>query len=153
MLCFFSSVAAIYCAPQQKVFETRYTFIYYDDENDLDTFLWKIGGEKQEYINNPPMAAARVDGIVQRVRSILDVWPKKFKISVFLQKGELTPNKEAYYDKASNSIRVSIDYASDGVFAHEIAHAVIHANYNDLLPSRVEEILTRYVDKYLWGDY
>jgi hypothetical protein len=46
-----------------------------------------------------------------------------------------------------------VDNVSDGVFAHEIAHAVIYKYFPRPPSSTAQEVLTQYVDKYLWSDY
>ena len=40
-----------------------------------------------------------------------------------------------------------------GVLAHEVAHAIINQYFAVPPPSKVQEILSQYVDKHLWGDY
>jgi hypothetical protein len=141
-------------AQTEKTFKTNYSLIHYYEDKDLNDFLWRIGGKKFEYSNDTNLARSRVDRIVDRVENILDMHPKAFNIDIYLRRGDLEEiNKVAYYNSKINSIFVSIDNASDGVFAHEVAHAVIYKYFPRPPSSTAQEVLTQYVDKYLWSDY
>lgn len=111
--------------PQQKLFKTKYTQIYYAQDADLDDFIWRLGGKKLEFANDPNLASTRIDRLVSRVQMILDMWPEKFQVTIYLYRGPLEKNEAAYYEYRSQSIHVSIDHASDGILAHELAHAAI----------------------------
>lgn len=138
----------------EKTFKTTYSVIHYSEDKDLNDFLWRIGGKKFEYSENTTLAKSRVDRIVERVQTILDMWPKAFNITIYLRRGNLEEiNNVAYYNSKINSIFISVDNASDGVFAHEVAHAVIYKYFSRPPSSTAQEILTQYVDKYLWSDY
>lgn len=140
-------------AQEVGVFKTKYTAIYYDQKKDIDDFIWRLGGQKTEFSSDTALASSRVDRIVERVVNILDMWPKKFEVKVYLHRGRLDSDRAAYFDPKTRSIHISVDDTSDGVFAHEIAHAILNHNYNNVLPSKMQEILTQYVDKYLYSDY
>lgn len=140
-------------AQSEKVFKTKYSTVYYVADKDLSDFIWRIGGTRFEFSTDTNLAQNRIDRIIERVETILDMWPKNFNIDVYLHKEELQPNKVAYYEYKTKSIHASIDNVSDGVFAHEIAHAVISQYFSSPPPSKAQEILTQYVDKYLWSDY
>ena len=99
------------------------------------------------------MASFRLDRLVERVQTVLDMWPKNFLITIHLHRGALAANKVAYYEKSTKIIHVSVDYASDGVLAHEIAHANMFQFFQTPPPSKMQEILAQYVDKNLWSDY
>lgn len=137
----------------EKTFKTNYSIIHYYEDKDLNDFLWRIGGKRFEYSSDIKLAQGRVDRIVERVETILDMWPKAFRVDIYLRRGDLEINKTAYYNSKINSILVSVDNVSDGVFAHEVAHAVIYKYFPSPPPSKTQEILTQYVDKYLWSDY
>lgn len=137
-----------------KIFKTRYATIYYAQDNDIDDFIWRLGGQRFEFSADTGFAKNRVDRIVERVEAILDMQPKNFKINIYLHRRALTgPHRLAFYEHKTRSIHISIDYASDGMVAHEIAHAIINQYFISSPPSKIQEILTQYVDKYLWSDY
>lgn len=145
---------ALILAQAEKTFTTRYSTIHYFEDNDFNDFLWRIGGKRFDYTTNTALAKSRTDRIVERVENILEMQPKDFKVDIYLRKGDLEINKVAYYDSKTNSIFVSVDNVSDGVFAHETAHAVLYKYFFPRqLSSVAQEVLTRYVDKNLWSDY
>lgn len=119
----------------------------------MDDFLWKLGGERIDFLNNPQPASIRIDRIVDRIQSILGVIPRDLRFNIYLKRGTLKDDMKAYYDYKTKSIYISVDYASQGVLAHEIGHAIINKYFPSPLPSKVQEILMQYVDKYLWSDY
>lgn len=140
-------------AQTEKTFKTNYSVIHYYEDKDLNDFLWRIGGKKFEYSGNTALARSRVDRIIERVQTILEMYPKGFNVDIYLRRGDLEINKVAYYESKTNSIFVSVDNVSDGVFAHEAAHAVIYKYFPRPPSSTAQEVLTQYVDKYLWSDY
>lgn len=140
-------------AQADAVFNTKYAAIYYSQSKDLDDFLWRLGGGRLEFGSDTALAMNRIDRIVERVEAILDMRPKNFKMDIRLHREPLSVNKVAFYERKSKIIHVSVDYATDGVIAHEIAHAVINQYFDSPIPTKTQEILTQYVDKYLWSDY
>ena len=140
-------------AQSDKVFETKYTTVYFSQDNDLDDFLWRLGGKRLEFASDRQLAQNRIDRLVNRVRLILDMWPDNFRISINVERGALTFNKVSYYDEHTKTIHISVDYTSDGVLAHEIAHAIISQYFPSPVPAKMKEILCQYVDKNLWSDY
>ena len=80
------------------------------------------------------------------------MYPDNFhiKISLYPQYKE---GMVALYSHKTKSITVYADRVTDGVFAHEIAHAVICNYFSEPPPRKIQEILAQYVDRYLWEDY
>ena len=140
-------------AQPPKVFQTKYATIHYSQDKDIDDFVWRLGGQRSEFVQDPNLASYRIDRLVERVQAILDMWPKNFKIAIYLYRGPLSADEVAYYEKSTKAIHVAVDYASDGVVAHEIAHANVEQYFSVPPPSKMQEILAQYVDKHLWNDY
>ena len=134
-------------------FSTKYATIHYSEYNDMDDFLWRLGGERIDFLNNINLASSRIDRIVDRVQSILGIIPRDLRFNIYLRRGRLEEEREAFYDYKAKSIYVSVNYASQGVLAHEIGHAIIDRYFPSPLPGKIQEILMQYVDKYLWSDY
>ncbi|MBP7055570.1 MAG: hypothetical protein KBB52_01790 [Candidatus Omnitrophica bacterium] len=143
---------AVFCA-SGKEFTTRYTTIHYNEDKDMDDFIWRLGGQKLEFSHDRALASSRVDRIIDRVRNVLDIQPAKFTVDIYLYRGPLESGQPAFFEYKTRSIHISIENVTDGVFAHEVAHAIINFNFGPALPSKVQEILTQYADKYLWSDY
>ena len=140
-------------AESSNIFKTKYTTIYYKDEKDLSDFLWRLGGTRIDFAGDKNMASSRVDRIVERVETIIDMRPKDLNIDVYLQRGDLKYNEIAFYQYKTAAVYISVDKVSDGVFAHEITHAIVNRYFATPTPSKIQEIITQYVDRYLWSDY
>jgi len=150
-LCLFN--AAIARAEPGMEFSTKYSIIHYSEYSDMDDFLWRLGGERINFLNNTRLASSRIDRIVDRIQSILGIIPRDLRFRIYLKRGRLEGDKEAYYDPKTKSIFISVDYASQGVLAHEISHAIMDTYFPASSPSKIKEIVGQYVDKYLWSDY
>ena len=119
----------------------------------MDDFLWRLGGDHVDFLNNPQLAAARIDRIVDRIQAILGVIPRDLRFKVYLRRGMLENDLKAYYDNKTRSIYVSVDHITQGILAHEISHAILDAYFPSSAPGKIKEIVSQYVDKYLWSDY
>lgn len=149
-----------------KTYQTQYAAISSVSEADRYRFTRNIGSglsflsESPE--KNPLLAKTRVDKIVEKVSSLLDMHPLKLHFTISLYKthaevaaaykalGMLGAAPVAFYSHGSRTIVVSIDDITDRILAHEIAHAVICAYFVTPPPVRMQEILAQYVDKNLW---
>jgi hypothetical protein len=147
-----------------KTYQTQYVVISYADEKDLYTFTRNIGSgmsflwENQE--QNPLLAKTRVDKIVESICSILDMYPPnlRFGITLYKTQAEVTAAYKAlgatgaapvaFYAHRTRNIAVAIDSITDGILAHEIAHAIISAYFVPPPPGRMQEILAQYMDKH-----
>ena len=147
-----TSVSTGFCE-SSNIFKTKYTVIHYKDDKDLSDFLWHLGGTRIDFARDKDMASNRIDRIVERVETIIDMRPKDLIIDVYLQRGDLKYNEIAFYQYKNNALYLSVDKASDGVFAHEISHAIVNRYFTTPIPSKMQEIITQYVDRYLWSDY
>lgn len=139
----------------EHTLQTQYATIRYAQDADLRDFLWRITGSRlaPELTPEEPVKR-RVDELVDRVQSLLDLYPSSLRFDI-----EITPDAGAggplahYSHGADRRIYVSPRTVTDGILAHEIAHAVICAHFNPPPPEKAQEILARYVDQNLWGDY
>jgi hypothetical protein len=136
-----------------NTFKTKYTTIHYKEDKDLSDFLWRLGGTRIDFARDKDMASNRVDRRVERVETIIDMRPKDLHVDVYLQRGNLKYNEVAFYEYKTNAVYLSVDKASDGVFAHELSHVIVNRYFPTPTPSKVQEIITQYVDRYLWSDY
>lgn len=134
-------------------FSTKYSLIQFSEYKDMDDFIWRLGGERVDYLNNPQSASSKIDRIVDRVQTILGIIPRDLRFRINLCRGMLKNDLKSYYEYNTKSIYMSVDYASQGILAHEIGHAIINNYFPSPIPSKVQEILVQYIDKYLWTDY
>jgi len=139
-------------AAEYKILKTKHAKIHYNQDKDLGDFIWRISGKR---INQPAdfsLAKSAVDRIIERVQSILDMFPDNFHIAIFLHPTYKDGDIALYKHKA-RALDVYVDRVTDGVLAHEIAHAIINSYFDVPPPKKVQEILSQYVDRHLWSDY
>jgi hypothetical protein len=150
---------------QHQNYSTLYATVYFEKLDDLYRFTRNIGsgisflGESPE--RNPLLAKKRVDKIVDKVMSLLDMRPADFHFSIYLCRttaefetayrrlGIKSDVPAAFYSHLNRGITVSLEDINDGMLAHEIAHAVICAYFGAPPPARMQEVLAQYVDSHL----
>ncbi|MDD5672373.1 MAG: hypothetical protein PHN49_12130, partial [Candidatus Omnitrophica bacterium] len=124
----------------------------YSDDQALSDFLWRISGKRLSAKDDLTPAKSRLDEIVERVQTVLDMHPENFQLKVRLYP-KYTEGRIASYKPATRTIMVFADRVTDGVFAHEVAHAVLCDYFGTAPSEKVQEILSQYVDRNLWEDY
>ena len=67
-----------------KVLKTKYTAIHYNEDKDIDDFIWRLGGQRVEFPMDKALVSSRVDRIVERVETILDMRPRRFNVNIYL---------------------------------------------------------------------
>lgn len=140
-------------ARAERSVETQYATIRFTEESHLNEFLWRITGNRL----SPGFTAAepvksRVDELVDRVQAILDVYPASLHFNIDLTAETRPGAPPARYEHDRKTVTVSPGTATDGMLAHEIAHAVICAHFTPPPPEKAQEILARYVDENLWSE-
>lgn len=147
---------------------THYTVVTYDGENVLKKFNKEIRlGSLSYHLRNKQSLTIedevknKVDLIVERVESILEMFPRSLKFSIVLMASEddvQTMFKDkygkkvdyiAFYSPKDKTIYLSVRDVRLGVLAHEIAHVVIDHYYDISTPSKIHEVLAQYVETHL----
>ncbi len=138
--------------------------IKYSQASYLDALNARIGGYRYTSSGldrNPANVIARIDNIMSRVQANLDMYPDNFRITILLlpdasalesvfRTYSLTGHVPlAFYAHKSGTIYVAVGSVTEGVLAHEMAHAVINAYFPVPPPARMQEILARYVDLHI----
>lgn len=148
-----------------RQYETRYATVYYRTDKDFYGFSRNIGslgifGRSSE--NAVAKTKERIDAVVTRVEAILDMHPSDLHVAVYIyatQKeleelsrgmGIDSETPIAFYSPSRKTIFVSVENITEGVFAHEFAHAVICFYFVTPPPARMQEILAQFVDRNLW---
>jgi len=149
-----------------QTYKTQYTKISFIDEKDLHTFTINIGTGlsflRDNPEQNPLLVKNRVDKLVETVCSILDMHPLnlQFGITLYRTQSEIAAayrktgmfghSPLAFYSHGNRTIAVVAEKITDGILAHEIAHAVLCIYFGAPPPARMQEVLAQYVDKHLW---
>ena len=148
--------------------ETYYASIYYQTDEEIIEFAGKISRGPYTLRRDSGKATAdlrqEIDRIVYRVKTLLDMYPQNMRFSVrvyrdpsgvkerYAEHSQKGKAPIAFYSHSAKTIYVALPNLSGGVFAHEVAHAVINFYFPVTPPSQMQEILAQYVDKHLWDE-
>lgn len=164
------AIPAYACEGLSKTYETGYATICYSSENDLHKLTASLSKGLFSFLegsNKPEVVRNRVDEIVEKAGSLLDMYPTDlhFTIILYPDNRELekiylkaagihayggTRTPVAFYSHKLKTIYVSLDNLSAGILAHEVAHAIINSYFESSPSARTQEILSQYVDRHLW---
>ncbi len=137
-------------ADADKILQTRFAVIRYADEQQIGDLLWRITGKRVGLPDSAQLLKNRTDELVGRVEALLEMYPAPFHFTIQLQP-HYDGGAIAEYSHRTRSITVAVDRVTDGVLAHEMAHAVINAYFPVPPPEKAQEILAQYVDKHLYN--
>jgi hypothetical protein len=167
----------------QQVFQTEGLKIYYTDSADLQEMERRLPfspleASRQLYFYTPapspdnpsPLLAAKVNGLLSRVCTILNIWPKKRQpLRIFLLKNgwevrqrqlALQPFRhegsfwedhslEAFYEPRTRSIFLSLADLLVGVLGHEMTHYVLSEAFAVPPPASIQEDWAHYLESRL----
>ena len=136
-------------AEDLKTLKTRFTSIRYTEDSQISAFFWRISGRRLDPVESRGLASNRVDELVERVEALLEMYPSGLKFEILLVPRHVDGPHSTYSHKTGR-VTAYLDRLTDGVLAHEIAHAVICAYFVTPPPEKTQEVLAQYVDKHLW---
>jgi hypothetical protein len=150
-------------AVMNRSYPTRYATIQYANDDDLGQFKWNITSVSffGRSSKDNALVNSRIDQITETVMSLLDMHPIDIHFNILLMRGQrdvvaayrslgmMGHAPPAFYNHSSQSITVSVEDVTDGMLAHEIAHAVICAHFVTPPPVKMQEILAQFVDSHL----
>ncbi|MDY0220354.1 MAG: hypothetical protein RBR67_04385 [Desulfobacterium sp.] len=161
-------------AEEWKTLESNYFTFYYLNHEDLKkinksidfsdgsgNFLRFLGGSSKSKPALGKELAAKTDALCEKVQLILGM-KKELKVKVriypdkdalqdaFFQTYKKETNLRSWYLFEYNTIYVNARDLFSGMFAHEVAHAVIDNFLVARPPRETAEILAQYVDKHLY---
>ena len=158
-------------------FPTKRTVVYYQSEANLEKlnrklklrrsagFLGLIAGKESGSITEG--LERKIDQIFENAQALLDMHncKSKIKIMVHADQNEIDQaysNLASQYDLSSvhtdriafyfhklKTVYISLETATEGVLAHEMAHAIIDHYFIIRPPSKIAEMMAQYVDKHL----
>lgn len=152
---------------EEKI-RSRYARIFYFDDNALRLFnkRLKLGSftsilkkRSTGELSVEGQVAEKVDIIVDRVKAILEMYPKNFKVDI-----KIAPDSNliqslyrkryfrevefiAFYSPQERTVYISAEDTKSNILAHELAHAIIDQYFGVAAPQKIHEILAQYVDE------
>ena len=148
-------------------FETRYATVTYFDMKDLREFnnelymgrlrsRYKVQGDTVQ-----DEVGAKIDFIVERVMTVLDMYPRNLKFlieiypdarkvqQVFRRLYQVDVRYIAFYSPSRDKIFFSADNGRLRVVAHEIGHVVVENYFTISPPRRIHEVLAQFAEKHV----
>jgi hypothetical protein len=163
----------------QNVFRTRDADIYYLDPADLQVMESRLRFTQtddfyQRYLYTPDPGqtvfsaglAVKVDGLLTKVRAILNIWPKNLvRLRICLLKngrevqqrlivfnpGANRPwlghgDLEGFYESRSRTIFLSLKDLTAGILGHEMTHFILCEAFPVPPPEAIQEDWARYLE-------
>ncbi len=167
-----SSSIVIYCQTQSRQggerMDTGYAKIICESDETLRVFnrRMKLGflssllrSRIENNLSIEGQISGKVDAVVERVETVLDMRPRNFKISLYIlpdaDRVRIAYKKKyyrevefvAFYAPGEKAIYIAADEAKSLILAHEMAHAVIDQYFGKAAPVKIHEILAQYVEE------
>jgi hypothetical protein len=159
----------ITCGPCMALeIKTRYATIIYNQEKDLHRFNEEFYLGKYSYLLRKDYIVSvsdevkfKTDLIVERVKSILDMFPEnlEFRIAICSSERKIqkaykliygkTANYSAFYAPEINTVFFSVNDMELATIAHEFAHIVMTGYFNVSPPVKIHELLSRYAARHI----
>lgn len=152
----------------RKQVSTGYSRIFYEDEETLRKFNRKIKYGSVNYLHAgsalydlsvEDQVSRKIDLIIDKVKSILDMKPKNFKVDIHILKSidkvRISYKRKygrevefiAFYSPIERAVYISAEEAKLKVLAHELAHAVIDQFFDVVPPEKIHELLAHHVEE------
>ena len=148
-------------------FQSKYAVITYFSIDDLREFNDELymgrlssqmrkGGDTLE-----DEVIAKIDVIVEKVMTVLDMFPLPLKFYIQIHPGEREVQQEfrriyhadvdyiAFYSPSKNKIFYSADNGRLRVVSHEIAHVVAENYFTVSPPQRIHEVMAQFAEKHI----
>jgi hypothetical protein len=147
---------------------TRYATIIYDNMDVLRKFNRELYMGRLRYMLPSGESETiedevknKIDLIIEKVQTVLDMFPKKinFSIVIHLSAADVQKdfqriyNKEveyiAFFSPGENTVFYSADNGSLRVVSHEIGHVVAEHYFTVSPPPKIHEVLAQYAETHI----
>jgi hypothetical protein len=165
VLFFIFSASSVSWAYELK---TNYTIIRYSNEELIRKFNKELSLGRLSYLlkNRDSITIEdevknKIDVIIERVETILEMFPRDIRFSIMLLSSEddvqvIYKNRYgrsvdyiAFYSPRDKTIYVSVRDVDVGLLAHEISHVIVDFYYGMSTPTKIHEVLAQYVETHL----
>lgn len=152
---------------QAEEIKGRYVTVQFADRELLGNFNeeLELGRKLSGYAQKRPVVTvadevlAKVDTVVEKAETILEMFPDKLHIRivlladkdgvarVFRQKYNKSVDYLAFYSLSEDTIYLSVDDVNLEVLAHEIGHAIVDHYFDVRPPYNIHELMAQFVEK------
>jgi hypothetical protein len=164
ILCCLLLLPGTLCAAEIK---SRYVTVQFASRELLSEFNeeLELGRKLDSYARKRPVVTvedevlAKVDTVVEKAESILEMFPDKLHVrivlladkdevaQVFLQKHNKKVDYLAFYSLSEDTIYLSVDDVNLEVLAHEMGHAIVDRYFDVRPPYNIHELMAQFVEK------
>jgi hypothetical protein len=147
---------------------SRYATITYSDKADLRDFNHELymgrlryGIQRNRGDSLEDEVIAKIDFIVEKVMTALDMFLPQLKFSIMIHPDEKAVHQDfhklyhvdvdyiAFYSPSENTVFYSADNARLMVVAHEIGHVVAENYFTVSPPQRIHEVLAQFAEQHV----
>lgn len=146
--------------------QTEFVSIWYTDEGALETLFKRLhvnslgrgllalfgGSDYSEQRLNE-----EIDRLFHRVGALLGLRTDSVRVQIKVYKDKYSMDAEAFsfwkgkmptafYLPSLNTIYISLDTVNASIVAHEFTHALLYHSFTDHVPTRTQEILSKYIE-------
>ncbi len=150
--------------------KTQYATIIYEKEEQLQQFNKRVSLGSLSYLNPKrnknsitvvDKVKNKLDVIVERVKTILDMFPGDLKFRIMLLPSDANIQKIyrykyqksvdyiAFYSPEEKTIFISVNDIKLEVLAHELAHVILDHYFAVSPPVKIHEVLAQFVENHL----
>lgn len=149
--------------------QARKATIVYDNPDDLEEFNYNIylgrglGNllKSRRVVTMEEEVRAKVDILVDRVGSVLDMNPEDLKFTlrlfpdtkgvhnVYMKNYGRKVNYIAFYSLSQKTMYLAVDKVNLRVFAHEVGHVVVDHYFKVRPPYKIHEVMAQYAEKHI----
>ena len=148
--------------------KTRYATVIYENEGYLRQFNKEVSLGSLSYLtrNKTSITADdeiknKLDAVVERIETILDMFPRELKFKVVLLPSDAdvqrvyrtkygkTVDFIAFYSPRDKTVFFSVDDISLDVLAHELTHVILDYYFGVSPPEKIHEVLAQFVEAHL----
>lgn len=119
--------------------ETVYTSVRYENPADVDDVLYRLTGKREG------ASIDVLDELVLRVQEVLDTYGP-LRVNVIIKRGT-TEDFRGEYNAERNEIVLYANDVTRGIFAHEVAHAVLCQTFTPRPSHAVQEAVAQVIDR------
>ncbi len=160
---FFACFQAAYAMEIQ----TRYAVVAYTDIDDLrdfndELYMGRLGSNVRKTGDTlEEEVAAKIDYIVEKVMTVLDMYPNPLKFSIQIYPSENAVQQEflrlyhvrtdyiAFYSPSKDKVHYSANNGRLRVVTHEIGHVVAEHYFTVSPPQRIHEVMAQFAEKHI----
>jgi len=161
-------ILTLFSVSSASELKSRYTTITYSNEDQVRRFNNEVSLGSLSYLmrNRGSVTTGdevknKVDVIIERVESILEMYPRELKFhivllpsdnevqEIFRKKYRRNADYIAFYSPGDKTVYISVKDIELTVLAHEIGHVIIDFYYGIATPQKLHEVLAQYVEEHL----